>query len=251
MSVALIIRISRIEAEAIPAAVKIAAALLSREHIPETEAPKAAQITVRKWDKIRHHMSDIFSFTGGRITLLRGENLDAFDLAALRSDWQAAKTASQGKYPTDPRILDVIDLGIEPKQATSLAKFIVKTYGESHLLRAIKVAKEKTPPPLDPKAFLMSVVKGSIGGLHGGVTIPGMRAKRVKRFVRITNPEAARTELLGWEAPTSVENNIAVFPEGQRRQVYRTRSGSIQVVAARANTTIPGVDVDPGVIIED
>lgn len=251
MSLAFIIRVSQIDTAAIPAAVRLAAVLAARETISEHEAPKAAQITTRTWDKIRPALSELFKFSGGKVSFARGENLDAFDLIAIRSEWQKEKEKKQGKYPTDPRILDLIDLGLEPRDATSLARHIVRTYSESHLLRAIKVTREKTPPPLEPKAFILSVVKGAFTGAGGGVVVAGMRPKRIKRFVRVANPEAAKTEFLGWEAPIAIEGGMTKFPAGQRRMVYRNRSGQIQLVAPRSDQAVPGVDHDPGVTIED
>ncbi len=253
MRLSYLVRIASLDSAAITPAVRLAAYLAVKECVLEHQAPKAAQVTPRAWDKIRPALTSAFSFSAGKITLPPDCDLDEFDLLFLRTELNLDPAKKkQARYPTDPRILDMIDLGIPPADASKLAMFIIRNYGESHLSKAIKAAQEKVPPPLEPANFIRAVVKGNANAVAtGGLVIAGMRARRVKRFVKITNPESARTELIGWEAPCSTEGAVARYTRGNRRLVYRMRNGQLQFVEPKADQHVPNAEQDPGVVIED
>lgn len=252
MSLPFLVRLSSLDSAAIAPAVRLAVALSIKETILEHHAPKEAQVTARAWDKIRPDLGYLFRFSAGKITLPPDTGFDEFDLLMLRASLKLGQKKKEAKYPTDPRILDLIDLGIEPAEATKLAKHIVRTYGESHLVKAIKVAKAKEPKPLDPHNYLLGVVKAQVNAVAaGGVRVIGLGARRVKRFVRVPNPESAKTELIGWEAPSSTENGAVRYAKGNRRLIYRLRSGHLQFVDPKPDQPIPSAEQDPGVIIED
>ncbi|PZR86536.1 MAG: hypothetical protein DI537_28405 [Stutzerimonas stutzeri] len=197
-------------------------------------------------------LASVFAFSAGKISLPPESDLDEFDLLLIRTELKLEPARKkQPSYPTDPRILDMIDLGIAPEEASKLAKFIVRTYGETHLAKAIKAVGEKTPPPLEPANYLLAVVKANVNAVgSNGLSVAGMRPKRVKRWIRIANPENARTELIGWEAPSSTEGGIARYPNGNRRLIYRMRNGHLQFVEPKADQQAPGAEQDPGVEIE-
>lgn len=253
MRLSFLVRIASLDSAAITPAVRLAAYLAVKESVLEHQAPKAAQVTPKAWDKIRPVLAAAFTFSAGKITLPHESDLDEFDLLFLRSELKLdSAKKKEARYPTDPRILDMIDLGISPAEATKLAKFIVRTYGESHLSKAIKATQEKVPQPLEPANYLLAVVKANVNAVaSNGLVIAGLRPKRARRYVKITNPESAKTELIGWEAPCSTEGGIARYTSGHRRLVYRMRNGHIQFVDPKADQHVPGAEQEPGVIIED
>lgn len=252
MRLSFLVRISSLDSAAIAPAVRLAAYLAVKESVLEHQAPKAAQVTPRAWDKIRPALTAAFSFSAGKITLPPESDLDEFDLLYLRTELKLDPVKKASKYPTDPRILDMIDLGVPPADAAKLAKFIVRTYGEIHLTRAIKAAKEKVPAPLEPANYLLGVVKNNVNAVaSSGAVVVGMRVRRTKRYIRIPNPESASTELIGWEAPSSTEGGVAVYPTGNRRLIYRMRNGHLELVAPKAGQHVPSAEQDPGYMIED
>ncbi len=253
MRLSFLVRIASLDSAAITPAVRLAAYLAVKETVLEHQAPRAAQVTPRAWDKIRPMLSSAFSFSAGKITLPPDCDIDEFDLLFLRTELKLDPAKKkEPRYPTDPRVLDMIDLGIPPAEASKLAKFIVRTYGESHLSKAISASKEKVPPPLEPANYLLAVVKANVNAVgSNGLVVAGMRPKRARRFVRVANPEAAKTELVGWEAPVSTEGGIARYANGNRRLIYRLRNGHLQFVDPKPDQQVPGAEQDPGVIIED
>lgn len=252
MSLPFLVRLASLDSAAIAPAVKLAVALSVKETILEHQGPKEAQVTARAWDKIRPSLAAVFHFSAGKITLPADTGFDEFDLVFLRTSLNLQTKKKEPKYPTDPRILDLIEFGIDPAEATKLGKFIVRTYGETHLVRAIKSMKEKEPKPLEPSNYILGIVKAQVNATNsGGLLVAGLRVRRTKRYVRIPNPEAAKTELIGWEAPSSTEGGMIRYPKENRRLIYRQRNGHIIYVDPRPDQQIPSAEQDPGVIVED
>src|SRR4051812_29843286 len=75
-----ILRAADLDTATIPPAIRLAKEPSIRETIPEHEAPKAARVSGKVWDKIRPQLAELFHFSAGKVTLLPDTGIDAFDL---------------------------------------------------------------------------------------------------------------------------------------------------------------------------
>lgn len=246
--VSLIQRAAALPTEAIAPAIRLAAALMEKPHLSEQQAAQAANVQARVWDRIRPDLAGLFTFSRGMVSMPDYEDLDGFDLLALRTAAKD-KTKRPMKPPTDPRVIDLIGLGMEQKAAGDLVRFAVRTYGSDHFTAALGIAKDRQPD--EPRGFILKVIQNRIGATAGTadpMTVGG-QAKKVLKSVRVQSPEAARATLLGWEAPTLDALGIASYPKGHRRQVWRDRTGVAKYSDPPAGANIPTPLQDPGVIL--
>ncbi len=248
--VSLILRAAALPTEAIAPAIRVGAALIEKPTLTEQQAAQAANVQARVWDRIRPDLAGLFTFSRGLVSLPPYEDLDGFDLLALRTAARD-KTKRPMKPPSDPRVLELINLGMEQKPAADLVKFAVRTYGADHFSAALGIAKDRRPD--EPRGFIIKVIQNRIGATAGQADplVAGTAAKSIPRMVRVQNPEAAKAEMVGWEAPTLDAMGVATYPKGYRRQVWRDRTGIAKYSDPPQGAVIPTPLQDPGVILVD
>lgn len=240
-----LLRAAALPTEAIAPAVRLAAALSVGVAMPEDRARQAAQVRDAVWDRIRPHLGELFEFSGGRVRLKEAEDLDGFDLLALKLA-ASEKRKRPSKPSNDPRVHALVALGMEDDEAKKFVSYGVRTYGEAAFESGLEVAKQRNPE--EPRGFIIRVIQNRMSP-GGGTGVPGIEPKRIARHVRVVNPEAARSVQLGWEAPSFDTLGVPSYPTGKRRQVWRTRTGAIQYMEAGPGTKIPTPLEDAGVQI--
>lgn len=246
-----ILRAAALPTEAIAPAIRLAAALAERTTLTEEKAAQAANVQARVWDRIRQDLAGLFTFSRGIVSLPNYDDLDGFDLLALRTAAKD-KTKRPLKPPSDPRVIDLIALGMEQKAAADLVRFAVRTYGVQHFSAALEIAKQRNPDEV--RGFIIRVIQNRIGASPGGSTAQGggsAEPKRILRSIRVQSPEAARAAMIGWEAPTLSELGVASYPKGHRRQIWRDRTGVAKFSDPPAGVSVPTPLEDPGIILVD
>lgn len=241
-----LLRAAALPTEAIAPAVRLAAALSLDVVLSEEKAAAAANVRANVWDRIRPHLVELFEFSGGRVRLRPADDICGFELLALQTAARE-KRKRPTKPSNDPRVHALIEIGMDEKKAKDFVGYATRTYGEPHFLAALEIAKARRPD--DARSFMIRVIQNQIGAGASGQGVPGVVPKKVLRQIRVTNPEAGRSELLGWEAPTFDSLGVASYPTGQRRQVWRNRMGIAQPMAVGEGTVIPTPIEDPGVLI--
>ncbi|MPR09539.1 hypothetical protein [Microvirga tunisiensis] len=253
-TLSILLRLAALDTQVIAPAVRLVAALTEVEEIPETKAPGVARISTKVWDRIRPDLANIVVFTAGKVRLPADTDIDPFDIILMQETRRQRKAAADPEKhaPFNERVEKLKKLGMAEKDARQFASFVMRTYSEAHFDQAVAVAETKSPPPVEPKGFILGVIKSSLGNgsVPGGPKALG-RKNTVKRFIRIPNPEAASQEFLGWEAPQQQSDGSLKYPVGHRRQVWRMKTGWAQFVDAPPGREIPSAEQDPGIVLVD
>lgn len=125
-------------------------------------------------------------------------------------------------------LLGLTQLGVsEAKARPMLGKWRGKAKNDELLIRVIKQAIRISSP--DPISYITRALAGA-GDRQAGVDA---RAK-------------GSWELLGWEKPRMTAKG-PTWRGPERGQVWRDPFGAIKVLPAKEGTSIPGLDLDPGV----
>ena len=216
----------------INAAVKLAAALIERgSSISEPEARSIIKMDDLAWTNAKAHLSSHFVFSRGRIAFPSdAEPIDPWDAVSpddlAKMDKKLEKLRNtKPAAPLTPIQQTLFSLGgMTEKQAVSFYYAQAATYGHEAVINAITVAAQARPG--EPKAYIIAILrKAALSASSVSIGAPSARRfpTRVLRYKPPVNPEAARTEFLGWEAPDSNPN--APWPKGVRRKLYRLTTG--------------------------
>ncbi len=240
-----LLRAAALPTEAIAPAVRLAAELSVQVVLTEDKAVVAANVRASVWNRIRPSLADLFEFSAGRVRLRDAEDLDGLELLALQV---AAREKRQRpvKPSNDPQVHSLVDLGMDENDAKKFVRYANRTYGASNFESALRVAQERRPD--DPKSYIIRVIQQRIAPTTGN-TVPGVEPRKVLRQVKVLNPEAARSERLGWEAPTFNELGAPSYPGKVRREVWRNRTGTVQLFEPGPGTKIPTPLEDAGLQI--
>ena len=240
----------------IAAAIKIAAALISRgAAISEAEARSLIKMDDLAWTHAKSALSKHFVFSRGRIAFPSdAEPLDPLDLASPEDLDKMQKRldkhfATKAAAPLTPIQQVLYSLGgMTERQAVSFYHSQAATYGHQAVIDAINVAAETRPG--EPKAYIIAILRRAA---RSASVAPAAAPKRfplkILRYKPPPNPEAASTELIGWESPAPGATADALWPTGVRRKIYRLPTGELAFVPPGPCDVVPTADADPGCIV--
>ena len=241
----------------ITAAIKIAAALIARgAAISESEARSLIKMDDLAWTHAKSALSKHFVFARGRIAFPSdAEPLDPLDLTSpddldkmqKRLDKHFATKAAAPLTPVQQVLYSLG--GMTERQAVSFYHSQAAIYGHQAVIDAINVAAETKPG--EPKAYIIATLRRAARSVSVAGVMPTAKRFPLKilRYKPPPNPEAASTELIGWEAPAPGAAPDALWPTGVRRKIYRLPTGELAFVQPTANDTVPTAEADPGCIV--
>ena len=240
----------------ITAAIKLAAALLDRgSSISEAEARSIIKMDDLAWTNAKGHLGSHFVFSRGRIAFpTDAEPIDPWDAVSAdelaRMDKKLDKLRNtKPAAPLTPIQQTLYSLGgMTERQAVGFYYAQAAKYGHEATIAAINVAAQARPG--EPKAYIIAILrKAALAASPASISAPSARRfpTRVLRYKPPVNPEAARTEFLGWEAPDA--NPEAPWPKGVRRKLYRLTTGEITYEMPPPGETPPTAEADPGCLV--
>ena len=119
------------------------------------------------------------------------------------------------------------NLGMGRTEARAFARHLDATYGAKPALDATAEASKHRPR--EPKAYVVSMLKRSVGGHQGKAAV------RVPSFTRSSSQR--ETLFIGWTT------NLP------REKVYRLPEGRLKIVKPRPDENVPSLAADAGVVI--
>ncbi|WP_262267142.1 MULTISPECIES: hypothetical protein [Microvirga] len=237
-------------------AIRLAAALAEKgRSISRHEAAALCRVSELVFEEVRKDLEDFFTIHAGRITFKDKDSLPApWEIDDSKADQRVAKHLESlvkryeqlnADTPKARAIRDLIALGIAEQQAPKTYHWLAQAHGHDRLIQAIDYCKPLNPA--EPVGMLLNWLRRTAGTPASTLRVP--KPNVVFKFVKPSNPEAAKTEFIGWEAPPDgMDPSSPEFkwPQGARRRIYRQRTGHIRLELPPPDVPIPSVQEDIG-----
>lgn len=240
-------------------AIRLAAALAERgRSISRHEAAALCKVSELVFEEIKKDLEEFFTIHAGRISFKDKDSQPApWELDDAKADQRVAKhleslSKRQGKInadnPQGQAVRDLIALGRTEQEALKDYHWLSHAHGHDRLIQAIAHAKPLNPS--DPIAMILSWLKRTAA--NPTTALRKSRPQVVFQYVKPANPEAAKTEFLGWEAPPDGADLAAPsfeWPKGERRRIFRQRTGHIRLELPPPGMPVPSIHEDLGVLV--
>ena len=228
--------------------------------VAQSHVPDATGVSALVYEEVKDKLAKYFPYHGGRYhfptEVERPEPWDIEPKNAKKLDRALAtlKTERERANRDDPKTKLILRLqkllGESFREAERKYYMLTRTHSVQRVEGAVARAEEKQPH--SPFGYLLNLLKSGetfappTGGA-GGRTGPMV----VFAFQKPANAETAKAEQIGWEAPSRFDaDGNPVWPTGERRAVWRMRTGHVQLTEPRKGETPPSHIENPGVIVK-
>lgn len=240
-------------------AIRLAAALAERgRSISRHEAAAVCKVSELVFEEVKKDLEEFFTIHAGRIGFKDKDSLPApWEIEDPKADQRVAKhleslAKKQEKINADtPRgraVRDLIALGRTEQEALKDYHWLSHAHGHDRLVQAIAYAMPLKPA--EPIAMILSWLKRTPSS--PAASLRALKPSVVFKYVRPANPEAAKTEFIGWEAPPDgfdLSASSFTWPQGERRRIFRQRTGHIRMELPPPGMPVPTIQQDIGVLV--